>query len=680
MCASERVLFERPWRAPRMVGDENARDYPSSTSTADSSLALDTLPELEKFVDVDETVLADDYTDDVAGSSELEITAKYCRDCHVTTQRLYHVAALSRVCASLEDEHSFPIDLITELAEDDDNDVRRSIAMQIDAFASCLMRLSDKLDQFNAIKLLGVMFMLVEDDCDEVIQAAEHSCSAVAVLLSREKQRSLLLSTLHTFGESEEEEIRMSAARIFGSLSRVLGEEITKSDVLPNLLKLTADKEFQVRQAVASALCETIEALDGNDALCLVLPAFLRLSKDHVWAVRAACAKHIVKLIRAIPQDQVLAIASETFEQLANDVSFNVRTAAFEQLGPLIFELGPLNVPTIFVDYFTSMAESLTSNSALQQSCAYNLPGVALALTEPRWSELCPAFRLLATSLNWRVRRTLGCSLHEVAKIIGRDNTEKDLLPVLEKFLEDTDEVKIGVVNHLAETMSIVGSASRLSLCRLLATFNSQETEKIGNWRIRFALAEQLLPLTSLLSGAAAAEFIVPILLLYLDDTAAVVREKAIEVVGKVLAHATHDLSWYSEPIVNALASIKLLATSHRWSDRRAYVNVSLALVKEVEQRFVVDEMMPLLVMLAEDSVIAVKLALSNLLVETLAFDPTYSSLPDFCAALHILQADEGLRAAKIVHRAATQAHDTREQLDEGFTPSRDVIFAPTGL
>ena len=145
---------------------------------------------------------------------------------------------------------------------------------------------------------------------------------------------------------------------------------------------------------------------------------------------------------------------------------------------------------------------------------------------------------------------------------------------MLEKLLEDTDDVKIGVVNHLADTLSIVGSAARLSLCRLLTTFNSQDAEKIGNWRIRFALAEQLLPLTRLMSGAATAEFIVPILLLYLDDAAAVVRDKAVEVVCKVLTHAARDLSWYSEPIVNALSSVKLLATSHRWSDRRAYVNI----------------------------------------------------------------------------------------------------------
>jgi serine/threonine-protein phosphatase 4 regulatory subunit 1 len=155
-----------------MAEDDHSANDPQSTVSTDTSLALDTLPELEKFIDVDEAVLADDYTDDVAGSSELERTAKYCRDCHVASQRLYHVDALSRVCTSLEDEHSFPIDLITELAEDDDNDVRRSIAMQMDAFASCLARFSDRLDQLNAIKLLGVTFMLVEDDCEEVIEAA----------------------------------------------------------------------------------------------------------------------------------------------------------------------------------------------------------------------------------------------------------------------------------------------------------------------------------------------------------------------------------------------------------------------------------------------------------------------------------------------------------------------------
>ena len=680
-----RLLAAERAAAPARMSDalDGADRDASSTSDRPAASSLDTVLELERFVDVDDdrAVLADDYSNDVPGSSELDLTSKYCRDCHVASQRLYHVAALSRVCErTLEDDvGAFPIDLIAELAEDDDDDVRRSVAEQLDRFAACVGRLSERLDHVCAIKLLGVTFMLIEDDREEVVSAAEQTCGAVASLLSPEKQRSLLLPTLKSFSESDEEEIRMSAAKVLGRLAAVVGVEMTKSDLLPSLLNLASDAEYRVREAVASALSDTFEILDANDTLESTLPTFARLSRDSVWAVRATCAKHVVQLVRAVPTDRMLDVASETFEPLANDVSFKVRTAALEQLGQLIFALSSVEVPTIFVDYFTSMAESSTSSSALQETCAYNLPGVVLSLTSARWTELRPAFRLLAASLNWRVRRTLGCSLHEIATIIGRDNAEKDLLPVLESFLEDTDEVKIGVIEHLSEIFAVIGSASRLSLIRLLSTFESEDAEKIGNWRIRFALAKQILPVAELLSGAATAEFIVPILLAYLDDTAAVVREKTVEIAGRVLFNAARELSWYSETIVNAMSSIKLLATSHRWSDRRAYINICLALAREVEQRFVVDELLPLLVMLAEDSVAAVRVALSHFLTEVLRLDPTYISLPDISAATIILKADSDPTVVAAAQSMKAEA-EAKVKDDAAFTSARDVRFSPTGL
>jgi serine/threonine-protein phosphatase 4 regulatory subunit 1 len=48
-----------------------------------------------------------------------------------------------------------------------------------------------------------------------------------------------------------------------------------------------------------------------------------------------------------------------------------------------------------------------------------------------------------------KVRRTLSFSLHEIAKILGSEITEKELIPVLQHFLNDNDEVKEGVVENL---------------------------------------------------------------------------------------------------------------------------------------------------------------------------------------------------------------------------------------
>jgi len=53
------------------------------------------------------------------------------------------------------------------------------------------------------------------------------------------------------------------------------------------------------------------------------------------------------------------------------------------------------------------------------------------------------------------VRRTLAFSIHELALIVGEDITGRDLLPVFDMFLSDLDEVRIGVLKHLADFIKV---------------------------------------------------------------------------------------------------------------------------------------------------------------------------------------------------------------------------------
>lgn len=41
----------------------------------------------------------------------------------------------------------------------------------------------------------------------------------------------------------------------------------------------------------------------------------------------------------------------------------------------------------------------------------------------------------------WKVRRSLAFSIHEVARLVGPEITERELVPVFNSFLKDLDEV-----------------------------------------------------------------------------------------------------------------------------------------------------------------------------------------------------------------------------------------------
>jgi hypothetical protein len=46
--------------------------------------------------------------------------------------------------------------------------------------------------------------------------------------------------------------------------------------------------------------------------------------------------------------------------------------------------------------------------------------------------------------------------LHEIAKILGPDMTEKELIPVFYHFLKDIKEVREGVVENLPKLIKVL--------------------------------------------------------------------------------------------------------------------------------------------------------------------------------------------------------------------------------
>lgn len=56
----------------------------------------------------------------------------------------------------------------------------------------------------------------------------------------------------------------------------------------------------------------------------------------------------------------------------------------------------------------------------------------------------------------WKIRRVLAYSLHELARILGPETTIADLFPTFEEYCtKDVDDVKIGALSHLAEFFEV---------------------------------------------------------------------------------------------------------------------------------------------------------------------------------------------------------------------------------
>ena len=52
-------------------------------------------------------------------------------------------------------------------------------------------------------------------------------------------------------------------------------------------------------------------------------------------------------------------------------------------------------------------------------------------------------YESLANDMQWKVRRTLANSIHELAVILGPEVASQDLVPIFNGFIKDLDEVDI---------------------------------------------------------------------------------------------------------------------------------------------------------------------------------------------------------------------------------------------
>ena len=70
----------------------------------------------------------------------------------------------------------------------------------------------------------------------------------------------------------------------------------------------------------------------------------------------------------------------------------------------------------------TDPSRAQTVDSDIAHHCAFSLPAVALTIGRSNWPLLFNTYDILASDMQWKVRRTLASSIHELGVILGQGN------------------------------------------------------------------------------------------------------------------------------------------------------------------------------------------------------------------------------------------------------------------
>ncbi|ESO91001.1 hypothetical protein LOTGIDRAFT_122480 [Lottia gigantea] len=273
-------------------------------------------------------------------------------------------------------------------------------------------------------------------------------------------------------------------------------------------------------------------------------------------------------------------------------------------------------VPQSLLENYLGMVDpsrAQTVDTEITRHCAYNLPAVAYTLGRNNWYVIRHLYVTLTQDVQWKVRRTLAFSLHELAVILGEEITHNDLVPVLDGFLKDLDEVRIGILKHFADILQLLNPVIRRRYLGRIQEFMSTDNHR--NWRFRLELAEQLIFLCELFSPSDVSLYIVPIAMALASDKVSEVRIIAFRLLSFIIQRLyTEGEENLTMTLVNDI--IEKFAMNKKWIGRQVFARVCMCIMDEnsLPPAVFARDLLPSLLALGQDTIPNVRLTLAKVL------------------------------------------------------------------
>ncbi|KAJ7632513.1 armadillo-type protein [Roridomyces roridus] len=398
--------------------------------------------------------------------------------------------------------------------------------------------------------------------------------------------------------------VRREASYALGALAKVVPDEIVLLSLIPLFDSLRRDSQWHVRHSALFALPAILSRLTPSQRRSLALDAIIPLSVDESQSVRIGALESLGEVLYTFhedddgpPQELVQLFLGRREDKRVRDGQQAMQRRD-EVLNSLFGRSPPPPEPissaeTPLTSFYTDPARPLI--------CAFNYPAVALTLGPNRWAELREVYLEIAENKDVAVRRSLAASLGELAKIIGGQNAERDLLQ---------EEVREKALDCCRRFVGALDKEARIKVVNGLLT--TWEEGIFRGWRERKTIAKALVSLARAV-GSDLPVVVRGLLKNALQDGVAAVREAAVS----ALPHLW-SLYWDEQAIQAELrADIRALSASEAYRHRMTFVACFQALVvgSDSNQSLVTsdDELWSAVSSLADDTVIGVRIGIARL-------------------------------------------------------------------
>lgn len=472
------------------------------------------------------------------------------------------------------------VKLIMPLIYDIMNEKKIVISAFFEGFPKIIDFLNKKSpDGYNLIKdklipLVGDA--LVNQKDGSINDFCQSALVSAAKLLLPDDHVSSILSILLDLANKESEPINLiTAMSLFNSLAPIIKAQITESYIIPVIISFSESKNLEVKLSILKNLTNICQCINQKIIETKILQVYYKLAKDEPDLRKAACDV-LPQIAKYCNKELINKDLYELFCFFVKDLNAIVHYSALVILGEFINMLSPDKLTDDLLTFYTTKIlanynkKDYSIDKDTNYKIAYTFPSVLMLYTKTKWEQLRPVYSYFLHDQEKKVKKTIANSISEVAKLLGPELVESDLLKLYNEFFTSNDnEIKVILLKSLPLFASIITSdINKIVLLDNLKVINNGN-EKLRNKKIYSVILGKL---KGVYDDKTVYKNILPLLLKLCFENAAILREKAATQLGHLLNQLL--LSDKEKIQKNAMSIIESFATCINYQYRKLFISI----------------------------------------------------------------------------------------------------------
>jgi len=255
---------------------------------------------------------------------------------------------------------------------------------------------------------------------------------------------------------------------------------------------LCADDTPMVRRAAAHKMRDFVSVCEKQEFLVDMISVYKQLSQEDTQdTIRVSCVHTTLVIAQMFNAEENKQHTVSVIKEASEDRSWRVRLTVAKNFDQLCAAFGPEITASHLMAPFIGL---MKDNEQEVRKEAVKVIELMLNLPVPLTSEqvqqhILPQFQSLGLDPGQPVRAALAQVLGPVAKMLGRDITQRSLLSLISDLLQDEfHDVRLNIVSHaglICEVLSADGLVHSL-------IHSLQSLIMDNHWRIRQRVVEQM--------------------------------------------------------------------------------------------------------------------------------------------------------------------------------------------